>query len=210
MTDQAIGDRVFYVLTPLILGCAHPVQAPGLLFTRAERSGFTETSRLADVQRFLDAVLALDGADGFERSTFGHSRDGRPLELIRVPALGAVGHPLRVLVLANIHGGEVCGKEAVQILLRELAAGEHQGLRDGVELWFVPIYNVDGNERIATTHRSNVNGPVGGLGERANAESLDLNRDFIKVAAPGDGEPARAARPHRPARVLRPAHDQRG
>ncbi|MEM6927167.1 MAG: M14 family metallopeptidase, partial [Myxococcota bacterium] len=156
-----------------------------LLFTRAEQSGFTETSRLADVQRFLDTVLALDGAETFERSTFGHSRDGRPLELVRVPALGDEGGTtLRVLVLANIHGGEVCGKEAVQILLRELAAGEHQELREGVELWLAPIYNVDGNERITTTNRSNVNGPVGGLGERANAESLDLNRDFIKVTAP--------------------------
>ena len=172
------------VLTTLILGCVHPAPPPGLLFTRAEQSGFTETSRLADVQQFLGAVLALDGAEGFERSTFGRSQDGRPLELVRVPPLGGGANPLRVLVLANIHGGEVCGKEAVQILLRELATGEHRGLREGVELWFVPIYNVDGNERIATTNRRNVNGPVGGLGERANAESLDLNRDFIKVAAP--------------------------
>ena len=173
-----------FVLMAVLPSCIHQLQPPSFLFTRAEQCGFTETSRLVDVQRFLDAVLALEGAEGFERSTFGRSTDGRPLELVRVPALGEGNPPLRVLVLANIHGGEVCGKEAVQIMLRELAEGEHRALREGVELWFVPIYNVDGNERIATTNRSNVNGPVGGLGERATAESLDLNRDFIKVAAP--------------------------
>ncbi|MEO0605333.1 MAG: hypothetical protein AAF211_28140, partial [Myxococcota bacterium] len=100
----------FVLCATLLLACA-PRSA--FLFTRAERSGFTETSRLADVQRFLDAVLALDGAEGFERSIFGRSKDGRPLELVRVPPLGDSDQALRVLVLANIHGGEVCGKEAV-------------------------------------------------------------------------------------------------
>lgn len=171
-------------LSILVLSCALSGQRPDLPFTRAEQSGFTETSRLADVQQFLEEVLALDGAESFERSTFGNSKEGRPLELVHVPALGDTDNPLRVLVLANIHGGEVCGKEAVQIMLRELAMGEHGEIRQGVELWFAPIYNVDGNERVATTNRSNVNGPVGGLGERANAQSFDLNRDFVKVAAP--------------------------
>ncbi|MEO0480163.1 MAG: M14 family metallopeptidase [Planctomycetota bacterium] len=153
-------------------------------FCRAESSGFTATSTLKHVEEFLEAIRALDGGASFEVERFGSSKEDRPMWSVRVPCTGNLDDPLRVVILANIHGGEVCGKEAVQILIREWARGEHSVIRQACELVVVPIYNVDGNEKIAVNNRSNVNGPVGGLGERANAEGFDLNRDFVKAVAP--------------------------
>lgn len=166
------------VLLVPALGAQRPQPLP---VTAAEASAFTRTSTLAEVRAFLEALPVAV-------STFGTSGEGRDLLLVHLPAAAAEARggedPLRVLVVANIHGGEVCGKEAVQILLRELTAGEHAGVRAGCELYFVPIYNVDGNEKLAKTNRTNVNGPTSGLGERHNAAGLDLNRDCIKARSP--------------------------
>jgi hypothetical protein len=175
------------LLAPALLGSALVSQSATGPWTAAERSGFTATSTLADVQAFLDELRTLDGAADFEFGTFGESGEGRPLLLVKVPCTTAAApedfEPLRVLVLANIHGGEICGKEAVQLLLRELAHGEHAEVRESIELHIAPIYNVDGNEKISPNNRTNVNGPVG-LGQRTNADGLDLNRDLIKAEAP--------------------------
>ncbi len=93
------------------------------------------------------------------------------------------GSAVRALVVANIHAGEVEGKEAVQQLLREFALGQHSELLDRFVLYFVPIYNADGNEKVTTKNRIEQNGPDA-VGERANAQGLDLNRDFVKAEAP--------------------------
>ena len=124
--------------------------------------------------------------------TAGTSGEGRPLLLAAVggeqPTLDAeVARQrggMRLLIVANIHGGEVEGKEAVLQLLRETAEGAHDARWADCQAWFLPIYNVDGNERIARANRVSQNGPDGGVGERANAAGLDLNRDFVKADAP--------------------------
>ena len=144
--------------------------------TRAERTGWVETSRYEDVAGFLTEVAA-GGAVVLD--TFGYTVEGRALPVARWGR-----GPTRVLVFANIHAGEVEGKEAAQILLRELAGGEHAAWRDALTLWVAPIYNADGNERIALTNRPFQHGPVGGMGQRANAQGFDLNRDFMKLDAP--------------------------
>ena len=54
----------------------------------------------------------------------------------------------RVYVQANIHGGEVEGKEAVQQLLRELVEWRASRLAASMVLLIAPIYNADGNERV--------------------------------------------------------------
>ncbi|MHC4512123.1 MAG: M14 family metallopeptidase [Planctomycetota bacterium] len=156
-----------------------------------EASGYTKTSRFADVVAFLDALMKLPHAQRLRRLSCGKTTEGRelPLVIVSEPPLAdddAVmkSGKLRLLVSANIHAGEVEGKEAAQILLRELANGEHEDLLEHAVLLFMPIYNADGNDKISTRNRRGQNGPVGGVGRRPNAEGLDLNRDFIKVAAP--------------------------
>lgn len=163
---------------------AQPAAADGPQ-TAPEASAHGRTSTLADVQAFLAALTSLPHADRLQVAEFGRSHEDRPLLSVRAALPGpADGDRLRALVLGNIHAGEVEGKEAVQVLLREIALGRHADLLRRVEVTFVPIYNVDGNERIDRKNRASQNGPDGGVGQRANAQGLDLNRDFVKTEAP--------------------------
>jgi hypothetical protein len=68
--------------------------------------------------------------------------------------------------------------------LRSLARGEHAVWFDSLVLRVAPIYNADGNERVKLTNRPLQNGPAGGMGQRANAQVLDLNRDHMKLESP--------------------------
>jgi hypothetical protein len=91
-----------------------------------------------------------------------------------------LGRPL-VFVQANIHAGEVEGKEAALMLARRLVDGDLKSLAKQLVILIAPIYNVDGNERVDVRHRPAQNGPTGGVGTRENAKGLDLNRDYMKL-----------------------------
>ena len=168
----------------------HAVRLAVLPRTRAERSGFTETSRYADVVAFLDS-LKLAGAPVVFGS-IGKTSEGRdiPYVLASRPLVHsaeearATGKPI-VYVQGNIHAGEVEGKEALQALVRDLAFARESNVLDSVILIAVPIYNADGNERVGPQEkqRSEQNGPEL-VGQRANAQGLDLNRDYVKAEAP--------------------------
>ena len=86
-----------------------------------------------------------------------------------------------VMLQGGIHAGEIDGKDALLLLLRDLALGRHPAVLDRVTLLVVPIYNVDGHERVSRFNRSNQDGPVEGMGFRTNARGLDLNRDHLKL-----------------------------
>jgi hypothetical protein len=123
--------------------------------------------------------------------TFATTNEGRalPLVILSKPAVSspveaaASGKPI-VFVMANIHAGEVEGKEAAQHLLRDVAGGPFKAILDKVVLLVAPIYNADGNERININNRSAQNGPLEGVGVRENAQQFDLNRDFMKMESP--------------------------
>ncbi|MFO7586932.1 MAG: M14 family metallopeptidase [Gemmatimonadota bacterium] len=161
--------------------------------TRAERTGFAETSRHADVVAFLDSLRIL--RPGLDLRSFGYSERGRILPLVAFgtepekPLAALRDDPrLRVLVLANIHAGEVAGKEAALVLARELAAGRRDGWLDSLVVLVAPIYNADGNEEISLRSRPGQYGPIAGMGGRETALGLDLNRDNTKL----DGAETRA------------------
>ncbi|MDQ3389255.1 MAG: M14 family metallopeptidase [Gemmatimonadota bacterium] len=190
--------RVTATLFPLIVSgltmAAPALRAQGspdsALLTRPESTDFRETSRHADVLAFLKTAAAR-APEMLHLGTFGYSLEGRPLPLAvwgRVadasPEAVLASGKTRILVQANIHAGEVEGKEASLILLRALVAGEHREWADSLVLLFIPIYNADGNERIGLLNRPHQHGPVGGMGERTNAQGLDLNRDHTKVDSP--------------------------
>ena len=160
-------------------------QAP---LTRAEASGFTETTRHAEAEAFLRATA--EASPFVSLTSFGYSMEGRTLWLAVVgdvdpspEAIRASGKT-RVYIQGNIHAGEVEGKEAMLALLRDMAAGEHRRWLDSMILLVAPIYNADGNERIALTNRRLQHGPTGGMGQRPNAQGYDLNRDHMKLESP--------------------------
>ena len=90
-----------------------------------------------------------------------------------------------VYVQANIHAGEVEGKEALLALVRDLASTQNNVL-DSIVLIAIPIYNADGNEvlRAAGGESRRSRTVRSASGQRPNAQMLDLNRDYIKAEAP--------------------------
>jgi hypothetical protein len=174
-------------IAPVILGLLPAMvaaQQPARRFslqTRPERTAYRETSTYQDVMAFLEA--AARASPRLTLTSFGYSLEGRALPLV------ILGDPqdtskLRVFIQGNIHAGEVEGKEAMLALLRDLANGRHRGWLDSLVLLVAPIYNADGNERVRLTNRPLQYGPVGGMGQRANAQNLDLNRDHMKLESP--------------------------
>ena len=157
--------------------------------TVAERSNYDSTSTTAQVGAFLDS-LQIAGAP-VAVTTIGRSAEGRPLYLaiasdpaVTSPAEAAASGRLVVYLQGNIHAGEVEGKEAVLILLRELATTRRE-LLDRLVVLAVPDYNPDGNDAFGpvAVNRGEQNGPVV-VGQRADALNLDLNRDYLKAEAP--------------------------
>ena len=152
--------------------------------TVAETTNYAETSRAADVARFVAACRRLPRGDRLTVGAMGRTHEDREILLVRAALPNAdPATQLRVVVIGNIHAGEVEGKEAVQELLREVALGEHEALLSRCSVWFVPIYNVDGNEAVKVGNRRGQNGPDA-VGRRPNGMGLDLNRDFVKADAP--------------------------
>lgn len=151
--------------------------------TVPERSDYERTSTADDVAAFVEDCRQLPHGDRLSVAVAGSSGDGREMLLVKasLPA-DPDTERLRALVIGNIHAGEVEGKEALQVLLREFANGEHEPLLRRCDVWFVPIYNVDGNEAMRAGNRRGQNGPDV-VGTRHNGQDLDLNRDFVKADA---------------------------
>ncbi len=156
--------------------------------TRPEATKYAETSSYADVTSYMQAMA--DAAPQIQLATFGYTYEGRPLPLAVVGASGAApeqvlaANKIRIYLQGNIHAGEVEGKEALLWLLRSIAKGERAAWFKSVVLLIGPIYNADGNERVSVANRGTQNGPTGGMGQRTNAQNLDLNRDCTKLETP--------------------------
>ena len=159
------------------------------LQTRAEATSFQETTRYGEVVDFMERVAAVSSR--IHLTTFGYSMEGRPLPMAvvgSVPDAKAetvrASGKVRVYIQGGIHAGEICGKEALLVLLRSFALGEYPEWSDSLVLLIAPVYNPDGNERVGLTNRRGQHGPVGGMGRRSNAQGLDLNRDHMKLDSP--------------------------
>ncbi|HEX9004458.1 MAG TPA: M14 family metallopeptidase, partial [Blastocatellia bacterium] len=159
------------------------------LKSRAELTNYEETSRYEDVVRFIAELQKR--TDKLRVESFGKSSEGRvlPLMIFADPPISqpreasTSGKPI-VFIQANIHAGEVEGKEAMLHLSRRLATGDLKPLLAKLIILVAPIYNADGNEKISVNNRTAQNGPIGGVGTRENAEGQDLNRDYMKLETP--------------------------
>ena len=175
------------LLLPLVTVQLGAAQA--LPRTTAERTNYQATSTDADVGAFLDS-LALAGAP-VAITELGTSTLGHPISFviasdpaITTPGEAAAAGKLVVYIQANIHAGEVEGKEAVLVLLREIA-GPRRALLQRLVVLVAPNYNPDGNDAFGpqAVNRSEQNGPEQ-VGQRADGMNLDLNRDYFKAEAP--------------------------
>jgi hypothetical protein len=165
--------------------------------TRAESSGYTETSRHADVMAFI-AALAARNDPRLRILDFGTTPEGRGLPLLVLSQGGlstpeeahARGLPV-VLVICGIHAGEVEGKEGGLMYVRDLLDGRHGDVLSRMTLLVVPLFNADGNDHISPENRkldiahfSGQLGPDSGVGTRVNAAGVNLNRDYMRQDAP--------------------------
>jgi hypothetical protein len=157
--------------------------------TVAEASGFTATSRYSDVMNFIKELQRQSSLLRVE--TLCVSSEGRrvPLLVIGEPvpssplALSASGRAA-VYIEANIHAGEVEGKEASLMLARDIVLEEKPPFLDKLVILIAPIFNADGNEKISPENRRRQVGPEKGVGVRYNGQNLDLNRDGMKLESP--------------------------
>jgi hypothetical protein len=162
---------------------------PPDLATTAEKTAFERTGRYDEVLRLCRA---------YERAwprrarcfTFGTTPEGREMVALAASADGVL-RPLAarakdrpvVAFQGGIHAGEIDGKDAGFMLLRELLASPDGGPLGKVTALFVPVLNVDGHERFGPNQRPNQRGPDE-TGWRTTAQNLNLNRDFAKADAP--------------------------
>ncbi len=166
----------------LIVAPDHPWITP------AEKTGLTDTPNYDDTIAWLRKLAAASPALSLHE--FGRTAQGRPLYAVlasRAPTrtpdgLRAHGRPT-LLAQAGIHAGEIDGKDAGLMLLRDLTVGGKTALLDAANLLFIPALNADGHERISAWNRPNQRGPVH-MGWRTTAQNLNLNRDYVKADAP--------------------------
>jgi len=180
----------FASLSLLLLGANTSTIMPSMqndqLKSRAELTNYEETSRYEDVMRFIGELQKR--SDKLRVESFGKTEEGRDLPLMifadppvaRPREARALNKPV-VFIQANIHAGEVEGKEAVLHLARRIATGDLRSLLGNIIILIAPIYNADGNEKISLNNRVAQNGPIGGVGVRENAKGYDLNRDYMKL-----------------------------
>jgi hypothetical protein len=187
---------------------------PAELLTVAESSDYTATSTSDDVAALIERIRSAGGERMMRVTELGRTMQGRPIPLVIIAdppietaaqakaasASGAGGgasgggasgfrgsgggRPV-IFILANIHAGEIEGKEAALMLIRELALEPGHPLLKSLIFVFAPNYNADGNDLFDSgeTNRPGQRGPAR-VGTRANFRGLDLNRDYIKLEAP--------------------------
>lgn len=180
------------LLLALTLPAAAQTTAPANadLTTVAERSGFIQTGRYEEVLSLCDAF-----AKRYPRAvrciSFGTSPEGRPMKALVASTSGALtadqarrrGLPV-VLIQGGIHSGEIDGKDAGFLALREVLEGKAAaGALDKLVWVFVPVFSVDGHERFGAWNRPNQRGPQE-MGWRTTAQNFNLNRDYLKADAP--------------------------
>jgi hypothetical protein len=134
----------------------------------------------ADTRDWFDRLDAASDLIRIEQ--FGTSPEGRPIYAVIASKDGAEFDPSKPVLLAQagIHPGEIDGKDAGMMLLRDIAIYGRDELLDRVNLILIPILSVDGHERTSAHSRPNQRGPRI-QGWRHTATNQNLNRDFVKL-----------------------------
>lgn len=184
--------KVYLLLITLVFigSFAAANDIPKELLTVPESSNFEATSKHDEVIGLCER-LAKASPNIKLLADSGTTVEGKklPLLVIADPPISTPEEALKsgkviVMAFANIHAGECDGKEGVLMLAREIGLAEHHPALKNVIFLVYPNLNADGNDRFKLTNRPGQQGPAQGMGIRANANGLDLNRDFVKLDSP--------------------------
>lgn len=157
--------------------------------TLCEKTDFLETADYEASMKYFERLA--DNSPYAKFVKFGTSPQGRDMKILIVSKEGAftpelrreVGKPV-ILIENGIHSGEIAGKDASMIMLREmLITKEKEYLLENVILLVIPIFSVDSHERTSPYNRINQNGPTN-MGWRTTSTNYNLNRDFVKADSP--------------------------
>lgn len=168
----------------LVLDSSHPWVTP------SELSGLTATPSYEETVKWLERLTAA--AKELSMVSIGKSHQGRDIWMVVASKeenftsadMAASKKPL-LLAQAGIHSGEIDGKDAGMMLLRDMTVRSSKSeLLELANFLFVPIFNVDGHENKSPYGRVNQRGPVE-MGWRTNARNQNLNRDYAKLDTPG-------------------------
>ncbi len=157
--------------------------------TPFELSDGLESPTYVETMAWLEKLVEKSGY--LQLVSIGRSEQGRPIQMVIASKeqgftpeeLSTSEKPL-ILFQAGIHAGEIDGKDAGMMLLRDISQGSKLALLDDANLLFIPILNTDGHEQRSEYGRVNQRGPKE-MGWRTNAQNLNLNRDYTKLETAG-------------------------
>jgi len=154
----------------------------------AESSNFEATSMYSDVLQFIDKLKKQSKLIGVEN--IGYTVEGKEIPMLimsnplpKKPSDLQNDSRIVFYIQANIHAGEVEGKEASLMFARDLLQPKYSELLKKVVFLIVPNLNADGNDHASENNRTNQNGPKV-VGVRHNGAYLDMNRDGLKLETP--------------------------
>jgi murein tripeptide amidase MpaA len=163
--------------------------SPPNLLTTGEKTGFNETAPYAEA---VEISHRLERASSFVKvMNIGNTPEGRTMIAVVVskdraftPEAAAKTNKAIVMIQSGIHAGEIEGKDTVLMLIRDMTVSKKfAGWLDHAIFVVIPVFNVDGHEYFSDYHRPSQNGPKS-TGLRANAQRLNLNRDYMKADTP--------------------------
>ncbi len=151
--------------------------------TPSEMTGLTASPNYDDTLAFLRKMDPQSALMRIEQ--IGTTPEGRTLVAVILTKDGATFQPAKpvFLIQAGIHSGEIDGKDAMLMLIRDMLFKGKDSLLDKVNIVFIPVLNADGHERSSAFSRPNQRGPKE-MGWRNTAQNLNLNRDYMKADAP--------------------------
>ncbi len=160
---------------------------PPDLLTVAERTSFTRTVSTLQLHEWIAALKMRSEFLHVESLFTSPLRKVAPVMVLGNPRITSPeqarqsGKPV-VFLMGNIHPPECEAAEALMMVARDLATGNHPSVLKNLVVMIAPVYNVDGTDTFVTQDGGFGSETPHIQGVRENSQGLDLNRDAVKLA----------------------------
>lgn len=161
--------------------------------TPLEKADYARISQSAEMSAYLKELAAASTDATLEVQ--GQSVQGRPIEALafiraKSAEVSATRRP-RIMIIGSQHGAaEPAGGEAMLVIARDLVSGDLHSMLDSMDVILIPNANPDGRDLL---HRSNAN-------------TININTDFVLMSQPESQVLAHAVRQYQPD-VLLDSHE---